>query len=52
MTKVPPLVKEKHSSGLVVRRRGNDAYIVFKTGAVMKLEDYEKMMSKKQKKKQ
>jgi len=40
--KLPPIVIEKHPSGLEVRRRGDDAYIVFKTGAAMKLSDYEK----------
>jgi len=41
-TKITPIVIEKHPSGLEVRRRGDDAYIVFKTGAAMKLSDYEK----------
>jgi len=51
MSKVSPIVKEKHASGLEVRKRGNQAYIVFKTGAVMRLEDYEKTIKVKNEKK-
>jgi len=51
MSKVSPIVKEKHASGLEVRRRGDQAYISLNKKTAMRLEDYEKMMGKKQEKK-